>query len=154
MTWNLLSSFQCTDINEITWFIPAFANNKVGSSWGIVDEEGTKVCSYFSTKKSTNIFRRSFAVNEGSILIAVLDVLFETLRKRMEFRDETNQFSRKHRPKTMKFPRKSCNHGRNRWLQRHLILSSPQFFTDYLFPVRLQTCLRWTLLHQQYTSFY
>jgi hypothetical protein len=28
---------------ELTWFIPAFANNNVGSSYGIVDDEGTKV---------------------------------------------------------------------------------------------------------------
>ena len=26
-----------------TWFIPAFANSNVGSSYGIVDDEGTKV---------------------------------------------------------------------------------------------------------------
>ena len=26
---------------SLTWFIPAFANNRVGSSYGIVEDEGT-----------------------------------------------------------------------------------------------------------------
>ena len=86
----------------ITWFIPAFANSKVGSSWGIVDDEGTKVCSCFSTKKSTNICRKSFAVKLGSILMEALHVPFENLRKAIKFDDEKNRFARKHQQKIMK----------------------------------------------------
>lgn len=37
----------------LTWFIPAFANSKVGSSYGIVEEEGTRVWS-LAAKKSKN----------------------------------------------------------------------------------------------------
>ena len=54
-----------TDVNN-TWFIPAFANNSVGSSSGITDEECQYVCS-FSLKKSIKILRISFPVSEVSI---------------------------------------------------------------------------------------
>lgn len=93
----------------ITWFIPAFANSKVGSSCGTVDEEGTKVCSYFSTKKSTNICRKSFAVKLGSILMEARYVLCERLRKAVKYKDEKNRSGRKHRPRIMKLLWKSCN---------------------------------------------
>ena len=89
--------------------MPAFANSKVGSSCGIVDEEGTNVCSYFSTKKSTNICRRSFADKLGSIVEREGDEFFDSLRKTIEFNEEMNRFAPKYRLRIMKISRKSCN---------------------------------------------
>lgn len=81
---------------RITWFIPAFANSKVGSSCGIVDEEGTKVCSCFSTKKSTNICRKSFADKLGSITEEERNLIFDILRKTPKLNKEFTRTSRKH----------------------------------------------------------
>ena len=38
------------------WFIPAFANSKVGSSWGTTDELGQCVCAW-RWKYSTKVLR-------------------------------------------------------------------------------------------------
>ena len=48
-------------LTTLTWFIPALANSKVGSSWGIVDDEWTYSCCFFWMKKSMKHFRISFA---------------------------------------------------------------------------------------------
>ena len=67
------------------------------------------MCLYFSTKKSTNICRKSFADKLGSILDKTQDDFVEKLRQQVEFHKEMNRFARKHRPRIMKFSRKSCN---------------------------------------------
>jgi len=45
-----------------TWFIPALAKRRVGSSWGMVDEEGTKVCPWLSRKYEIKVSRTLTAV--------------------------------------------------------------------------------------------
>ena len=31
---------------DLYWFMPAFANKRVGSSWGTTDDEGQCVCAW------------------------------------------------------------------------------------------------------------
>ena len=45
-----------------TWFMPALAKSKVGSSWGMVEELGTKVCPFWSRKYEMNVSRTLTAV--------------------------------------------------------------------------------------------
>src|SRR5438270_13042282 len=45
----------------LNWFIPAFVNSSVGSSWGTTGLDGTNVCPCFLTKKSMNCWRISLA---------------------------------------------------------------------------------------------
>lgn len=42
--------------------MPALAKSRVGSSWGMVDELGTKVWSYWSRKYEMNVSRTLTAV--------------------------------------------------------------------------------------------
>ena len=48
--------------HQQTWFMPALAKSRVGSSWGMVADEGTNVCSFFSEKKEMNFERTSAPV--------------------------------------------------------------------------------------------
>jgi len=61
----------------LTWFIPAFAKSSVGSSYGIVDDDGQKAWPLL-LKKSMYVSRTLFAVHGPSygaedILLVVLD---------------------------------------------------------------------------------
>lgn len=60
-------------LRNLTWFIPALVNKRVGSSRGTTDEEWTYRCS-FSLKKSTNKLRISDPVN----LLSMAGVIFYT----------------------------------------------------------------------------
>lgn len=54
----------------ITWFMPALANKRVGSSWGMVEEDGTNVCPCFWTKKSMKVDRTLLTGHSSCCVIA------------------------------------------------------------------------------------
>ncbi len=61
--------------------MPALANNNVGSSCGIVREEGQNVCSFFDLKKSMYDCRTAVDVHSSGARLSVILVVESDARK-------------------------------------------------------------------------